>query len=195
PTGHGLGAPTNIQGGQVHYVGLPTFDAITSWPQASAIVKARLVGDAGKQAWFHFTDTDPHLNHDGRANERTTVWWALQMNDRLRFDVDTNNFFMTYPDGSTRNVANLQSLMSVRQAGGWNGPPAYHALASHVQMMMTMTDLITPPYQPGATAVTPQPFTNQWDLVFPRPDASHLYGFGAINLPPSTTIFPPSGFG
>jgi hypothetical protein len=202
PTSHPCPPPTGgvepyarVQNGQVAYPNLPPFESVTSWASASQVVALRLTGDPGAQATYHFTSTDPHLNHDGRANERTTVWWALQQNDRLRFDADSKNFFLTYPDGSTRNVETLANLMSVRQASGWDGQVAYKAFGDRIQEVMVTSDLIYPPYQPGASALTTNPFGTQWDNIFPRPDMVGHFGYPTVNLPPGTTLIPPNGLG
>ncbi|MCE7872537.1 hypothetical protein DYH09_19450 [bacterium CPR1] len=192
PTG-GVEPYAQVQNGQVAYPNLPPFESVTSWASASQVVAQRLTGDPGAQATYHFSSTDPRLNHDGRANERTTVWWALQQNDRLRFDANSKNFFLTYPDGSTRNVETLANLMSVRQASGWDGQVAYKAFGDRIQEVLVTNDLIYPPYQPGATALTTNPFGTQWDSIFPRPDMAGHFGYPTVNLPPGTTWIPPNG--
>ncbi len=195
PTG-GVESYAQVQNGQVAYPNLPPFEAVSSWASASQVVALRLTGDPGAQATYHFSSTDPHLNHDGRANERTTVWWTLQQNDRLRFNADSKEFFITYPDGSTRPVETLANMMNVRQASGWDGLVAYKAFGDRVQEVMVTTDLIYPPYQPGAAALTTNPFGTQWDNIFPRPDIMGGYfGYPTVNMPVSTTLIPPNGLG
>lgn len=181
--------------GRVLYSSLPPFEQTSSWVDASQIVASRCVGSEANTTTISYSGNDPRVNGDGHADERTTVWWALQQNDRLRYNADSCEFFITYPDGSNRAVDTLSNLLSVRQSSGWDGQVAYKAFGDHLQEVMVTGDLIYPPYQPGASALTTQQFGTQWDRIFPRPNNAALYGYAVPNLPPSTTLIPPNGLG
>lgn len=181
--------------GRVLYQPLPTFEDTDSWVNVYEIVASRTVGSPENADPIHYSGNAPMGNADGRADERTTVWWALQQNDRLRYNADSKEFFITYPDGSTRAVDTLPNLLNVRQSAGWDGQVAYKAFGDRLQEVMVTSDLIYPPYQPGASSLTTRQFGTQWDNIFPRPNNAALFGYNVPNLGPQTTLIPPNGVG
>ena len=188
------GCPTDGSG-RVLYPAVPPPDECGNFVDASQTVASRCVGSAENVNVISYSGNDPRVNGDGHADERTTVWWALSSNDRLRFNADNGEFFITYPDGSNRAVDTLSNLLSVRQASGWDGQVAYKAFGDHLQEVMVTGDLIYPPYQPGASALTTRQFGTQWDNIFPRPNNAALFGYQVPNLGPQTTILPANGLG
>ncbi len=117
-----LPAPETLLGSQPPQ-GKPTYPRVgeltdnpQSWKEGSPLVKERLVGNATVQSTIHFNGQDPRINDDFKG-ERMTVWNAFQSTSDMRYNVDTQTFFVTRPDGSTSNVATLAQTQAAQAAG------------------------------------------------------------------------------
>lgn len=117
-----LPSPDAILGGPPAQ-GKPTYPLVgpitenpQSWKDGSALVKERLVGNATVQAAIHFNGQDPRIV-DNFRDDRLAVWSAFQATSDMRYNVDTQSFFVTRPDGSTSNVATLDQVKQAQAQG------------------------------------------------------------------------------
>lgn len=150
----GVAADTNpLQGsasferGSVQYPRLNDLSTITDFQSASDTVRLRLIGGtAEQQGVFTFHGQDPRQNTDGRRAERMAVYNVLKSSDRVRYNVETGNFVLTYPDGATRNLESLSNVLGLQGN-----------LDDHVRSLIQQSDKQIPPWTFGLNH-TAQPY-------------------------------------
>ncbi|MBI1352766.1 MAG: hypothetical protein GC160_00360 [Acidobacteria bacterium] len=101
----------------------------SQWGQFANQANARITGNDKS---FNFNGTNPWLG-GGDKSDMAAVGWALQKNDKVKFNSDTKQFFVTNADGSTKNVASLDEVKAqIAKSGGANpnNGAAYNAVGS-----------------------------------------------------------------
>jgi hypothetical protein len=104
----------------------------SQWKGFADAANSRITGsDAAKQG-VAFDGTNPWAR-GGDKTDMAAVGWALQKNDKVRFDADRKQFYVTNADGSTRDVASLGEVKEqINKAGGANpnNGAAYNAVGA-----------------------------------------------------------------
>ncbi len=141
----GLDGWASFEDGHVNYPPLNNLDSITDYESAAQTLDLRLIG--GEQCdrdRFYNNGQDPRGNADGNAAERMAVYNTLESNPRLRYNLDTNKFVTTFPDGSTRPVCTLDDIQCL---------PEGTDLKQHMADQLACVDAKFPPYFPNGGRV------------------------------------------
>lgn len=103
----------------------------SQWGALANAVNSRITGNDKS---FNMNATNPWQG-GGDKTDMAAVAWAMQKNDKVRFNSDTKQFYVTNADGSTKNVASLDEVKGqIAKAGGAspsNGA-AYNAVGSFI---------------------------------------------------------------
>lgn len=136
------GADAGLQAGPVHYGKAPMVGNDSQWPGFSDAVKGRMTGsESAKNALFD--GTNPWAKNDDKTVERTAVGWAMQQDDRLRYDTDRKQLYITNTDGSTRDVASIGEVMEKIAANGGanqNNGKGFQAVGGFLQNRVAEAD-------------------------------------------------------
>ena len=105
----------------INYPKAPGVNTEADWPAYSKAIGDRLTGSKANKLAVDGGGQNIWTMQGGNLDERAAVGWALQQNQNLRYDTDRKQFFLSYPDGSTKDVASLGNVVNViRQNGGAN---------------------------------------------------------------------------
>lgn len=104
----------------------------SQWGSFANAVNSRITGNDKS---FNFSGTNPWVG-GGDKNEMAAIGWAMQKNDKVRFDADRKQFYVTNADGSKRDVASLDEVKAeIARNGGANpsNGKAFNAVGSFME--------------------------------------------------------------
>ena len=118
---------------------LPIVGNDSQWPAFSQSANSRITGSDSAKAGL-FDGTNPWAKNDGKTGERAAIGWAMQQNDKLRYDADNKQFYTTGADGSRTNAVSLDQVMqTINNSGGANpnNGTGYQAVGNLVNNLPT----------------------------------------------------------
>ncbi len=133
-------------GTPIHFQKIPGVSTDADWPGASAVMRGRLTGSRSGIDALDFGSKNMWRVEPERRDERAAVAWAMQNDDRVRYDVDRQRFFTTDTNGLRRDVASLGEVESVIRANGGadqNNGAGYQATGRFIAGRVAASDTVS----------------------------------------------------
>jgi hypothetical protein len=176
----------------VHYPRIPIVGSDADWPGASAVMRSRLTGSREGVDALDFGSKNMWNVEPERREERAAVAWAMQNDDRVRYDVDSRTFFTTDTQGTRRDVAGLGEVESVIRANGGADPnngAGFQATGRFIADRVAASDSLA---QSAGPASTLDAMAQSSFLQMPQDSLSAGQGAPSRTVPCAGALRPPS---